>query len=125
MMKEQSMDFNIGVIFSCIERAYVKRIKSDIEKYVDTVSIPKVWFGLRPLNIDFLSSFQVSELMQRLNSILEDLTEKSKFKIQVSAVLSNRQYIDIEYAITKKSAKKMTVEEIEKALGYKIEIVSE
>ena len=63
-------------------------------------------------------------LKEKLGRLMEDVFPK--FEITITKIVPDAQYIRFDYNVVKKApVKKMTVEQIEKELGYKIEIVSD
>ena len=122
-MKTQSLEFITGYLFCDSERMLIKRIHGNdtVQKVECTVQIPKCWFGV-PANsnrdIDIEDKIYVkSSTVNKLSPIF------FKWDINVQDEL-DRQYIKFTFIATKKK-KKMTITEIEEALGYPIEIVEE
>lgn len=125
MMKVQSLDFNIGYAFSKIEKTYIREVISNkLDEVGGNFWIPKCWFGLRPVkspSID-LAGFCKSDMICHIKEVFGQLAPKYDLWIKITP---DKQYIKFDYIIKKKpEIKKMTVNEIEKILGYKIEIVS-
>jgi hypothetical protein len=127
-MKEQSLEFIIGYVFSKIEK---KVYETHINKLPKTeaieISIPKTWFGLRAIkdkneDIDcFAKCILITSIKQLC---LAYNTEKSKYDFTMT-IEPDEQYILITIEGKRTSPKEMTVAEIEKELGYKIKIVNE
>jgi len=130
MMKKQTYEFIAGCVFTKMEATICKELKqipatADVN-IGDCELIPKIWFGLS-------SSHKVTNditgdakywLKEKLEMLLEDLLPK--FETTIVKIVPDNQYIRFDYNVVKKvPAKKMTVEQIEKELGYKVEIVSE
>lgn len=126
MMKAQTLEFNIGYAFAKIDKKLFDYIKGGCKGIlIGEVSIPKIWFGLScstMSNVD-ISLSEKEEIGVRLYDIFENANPHFYLCINIRP---DKQYITIDYVITRKEhPKKMTVNEIEKALGYKVEIVSE
>ena len=118
----ESTDFNAGVIYCRIEKSLVKHL---IQEGSDEVSIsmdlPKI-----QMFIDGLLSEEhkvMNNTLDVVNHHFEAVYGKS-FAIDSMSWHKNKQYITINYKISRKvPPKEMTIEEIEKALGYKIKVV--
>lgn len=124
-MKEQTLEFNIGYAFAALDRAFIKCVDEKLDFDFGKVLIPKVWFGYKywsALEEDILNHIK-RDIYTRLYGIFEDIAPKWEVGLKIDQY---KQYIRINYTFAKKEEpKKMTVNEIEKALGYKVEIVSE
>ena len=128
MDKKKSLDFITGYVYSKIEKkifnAYMHKL-SKIEPIY--ISIPKIWFGLRPIRdkAEDVGCFDRSVLITSIKQLcLAYNTEKSKYDFNLS-MEPDKQYILITIEGKRTSPKKMTIAEIEKELGYKIEIIPE
>ena len=124
MMKQQSSDFIEGYVFSKIERNLSILLKQNkVYNVTFNTSIPKIWFGLpcsQNNDVDLpnkIKEWYIEDLTKLFNAIVPDKT------LQMD-IYPELQYIVFSYKIADK-VKKMTKEEIENALGYKIEIISE
>ena len=63
-------------------------------------------------------------IKKKVEDALNDLLPQ--FETTIIKIVPDAQYIRFDYTVVKKvTVKKMTVEQIEKELGYKVEIVSE
>ena len=129
MMTSQPIDFIVGCLFNRIETTVFKEMKNQDTDDItigDCEMIPKVWFGLR-CNKDYTNDITGDNkhyLKSKLERVLADAMPR--FDISITKIVPDAQYIRFDYNVTKKTtAKKMTVEQIEKELGYKVEIVSE
>ena len=128
MMKEQNKEFLAGYIFAEIQRVVYKQIKKNpktINKINDFVLVPKIWFGLKcDKNIDnFISEGVRFTLLNILYDVLKDLFPKWE-SIEITCQ-PHQQYVRFDFTMIRQVPKKLTVEEIEKKLGYKIEIIPE
>ena len=128
MDKKKSLDFITGYVYSKIEKkifsAYVNKL-SKIEPIY--ISIPKIWFGLRPIRdkAEDVGCFDRNVLITSIKQLcLAYNTEKSKYDFNLS-MEPDKQYILITIEGKRTSPKEMTIAEIEKELGYKIEIIPE
>ena len=121
-MRKQSLDFICGVIHESLMRT-VCRTPGVFEYIGDSCKIPKAWFGLPCSKSDNIT---LDDCTQRhFNCKLVKMSEESLPNKKVTWYFRPFvQYIEIRYEIERLS-KKMTMAEIEKELGYKIEIVSE
>ena len=128
MMKEQNSDFLTGYIFAEIQRIVYKQIyknPKDINKINDFVLVPKIWFGLKSdksVN-NFISGFVRATLLNKISNVLKDLFPKWE-SIEITCQ-PQQQYVRFDFTMMRQVPKKLTIEEIEKKLGYKIEIISE
>lgn len=112
MMKEQSLEFIIGYVFSKIEK---KVYEAHINKLPKTeaieISIPKTWFGLRAIkdkNED-IDCFAKCVLITSIKQLcLAYNTEKSKYDFSLD-VEPDEQYIIITIEGKRTSPKEMTV----------------
>lgn len=124
MMQKQTLEFNIGFIFSKIERDFFKHTKESSDTFHSAVQVPKVWFGLPCSKWDSvdISLSDKAQIEQKLYDISDSIFSGWEVRFYIKPI---NQYIEINYVFLKKEKpKKMTVGEIEKALGYKIEIIS-
>lgn len=131
MMKKQTYEFIAGCVFNKMETNVFEKLKQipATECNININShemIPKIWFGIS-------SSHEVTNditgdakywLKDKLEMLMADLLPK--FETTIVKIVPDNQYIRFDYNVVKKvPVKKMTVEQIEKELGYKVEIVSE
>ena len=132
--KIKSIDFITGYVYKSIEyncaintKAF-KDIPDDGYRY--EVEFPKVWIGGEPRVPVTGVSFGIT--MQAVLNGIEDAfnstfnSNVNNFKLHLSwGQANNPAYVSIQSHIVKDRPKKMTVTEIERALGYRVEIVSE
>ena len=128
MMKEQSLDFITGYVFARVDRAIFRHFWTYQNKNELTVSIEvvKIWFGLTSCSsvTNDITGDKKYELMQKLTDTLNSLYPK--LDCLCEKIAPENQYLKFHFKVRfKEQVKKMTLEEIEKALGYKIEIVSD
>ena len=128
MMTEQKDSFLIGYLFSDIERKFFKEAQKNptIDEISGSILIPKVWFGF-PHNVsdDFIkyTNTKIICVIMGLKEVLKDFLPKwERFNIEFS---SQKQYICFDFTLYKKIRRKMTLEQIEEKLGYKIELIKE
>ena len=115
MMKAQSLEFNIGYAFAKIEKAYILACEQHSKWFTGKINIPLLWWDS--------PCYQREEFAKRICETFKDIAPNWGIDLLVG---TEKQYMVVNYRATKKNPpKKMTVEEIEKALGYKVEIVSE
>lgn len=127
-MQKQSLDFIVGYVFAKADRGIFKHFWTYENKneLLVSVDVPKIWFGLPSHNniTNDISGDKKYELIQKLTDTLNDLYPKLDSICE--KITPEKQYLKFHFRVKyKEQIKKMTVEEIEKALGYKIEIVSE
>lgn len=127
MMKIQTNEFITGYVFAEAERKFVKRIKEnpELEHIVVDVDVPKCWFHMiQALNPSVSAPVHdVSYITEHVLNALTDVLIKWDFDCTSDV---NHQYQRFRFYAQKKiERKKVTVEDIEKILGYRIEIVSE
>jgi hypothetical protein len=127
-MKSKSLDFIVGYVFAKMDRSIFKQFSHNDTKetLVESITVPKIWFGLSSCqqvtnDIKGDEKYVLREnICEALNSIyprLETICER---------IIPEKCYIRFDFKVKyKEQVKKMTIEEIEEALGYKIEIVSD
>lgn len=126
MSKQQSMEFIAGFIFNKIEKQLHENfIRATAHEFDGMATVPKVWFGLncsRSHLVD-LNYSDKQYFIEKITSCVHEYFPAAEIKnLEIAPV---QQYIRFNYTFTKRTPKKMTVSEIEKELGYKVEIVSE
>ena len=128
MMKEQKDNFLVGYLFSDIERKVFKEAQNNpmVDEISGSILIPKIWFGF-PYNITnkFIeyNNTKIICVVMELKEVLKDFLPKwERFNIEFS---SQKQYICFDFTLYKEARRKMTLEQIEKKLGYKIELIKE
>ena len=138
MMKNMGMDFIVGYAFNTLERKIIKALKedenkSDIEKsriYSADVSIPLQWFGEYDVNRMTQKSKEdiavwsrsVRDVTDRLKDIFADTAFGRNFKIDIFSHLSDGRYVNIVMDMIR-NLKELTMEELEKIVGYPFKIV--
>lgn len=133
--KAMSVDFIAGYIYRAIQYASSKETKGfkefiTDEGFVDEVVIPKVWIcGYHNQTSEVLGfRTKVNSVIKALEKAFSIMYAADNIKLITNwedAYRPAANHIVIHYRVYKHSPKKMTVSEIEKALGYKVEIVSE
>ena len=128
--KNKSIEFIAGYVYSNIERKLITTLQDmgyyDFSDYTptkdavilqDSVLVPQCWFE-KPLTL----KERKIEINTAIIKALFQLNTHYYFKIEIEEY---KQYYVFNYAVGKgRIPKKMTVEEIEKELGYKVEIIS-
>ena len=126
MMTEQSIPFIVGYLFKSMDGSIFKHFNCHKSTLVESHCVPKIWFGLSSSSCytnDIKGEIK-HQLKIMLEKVLQDLYPE--LKTEVARITPEKQYIRFDFIVTPvPEVKKMTVEEIEKALGYKIEIVSD
>lgn len=129
MMEKQSLDFIAGYVFSKVEARIKHAHVNNVERMPAVfVSVPKSWFGLRPIKSDFETLTPIAELnlLSSLYSLCRAYNSKqSEYGFHIS-IEPEEQYIQFAIeAVRVHAEKEMTIADIEKELGYKIKIVGE
>ncbi len=125
---EMNLNFIVGFIVNQIVQSLRptphSHIDSSLESVVDYVNVPAEWIG---------TGKKLPQFMRDCNQIVDDV--KCVFSnillgyyllLEWETDPNDKMFTRFKYYIKKKEkpVKKMTVEEVEQALGYKIEIVS-
>ena len=96
--------------------------------FASDVAFPKVWVSGKPKEDISNTCFRL-KMEDVMQSITNAFVATFGSKLQLIASWTEYEYakthITVNYRVVKQLPKKMTVAEIEKKLGYKIEIVSE
>lgn len=134
MMKQQSPEFLLGYLFSEIERKVIKDITGKGPTYSHYLpntfiaQVPLLWFGVKNASSKFThplvleNTLLVAEdICKKLDETLHDLFTKRLFHTVV--VKDNAYYKFVTTVI--EDRRRMTLSQIEDALGYKVTIVSE
>lgn len=127
MMQKQSLDFIVGYVFAKADRNIFKHFWTYEHKneLLVSIEVPKIWFGLPSHNniTNDITGDKKYELMQKLTDTLNALCPKLDSICE--KITPEKQYLKFHFRVKyKEEVKKMTLEEIEKELGHKIEIVS-
>lgn len=118
----ESTDFNAGVIYCRLEKSLTKHLiqGGEDEVYI-SMDLPKIQMLIDGLITD--EQAVINDTLDVVTHHFEAVYGKS-FAIDSMTWHKNKQYITINYKISRKvQPKEMTIEEIEKALGYKIKVV--
>ena len=126
MMKAQSLDFITGYVFAKMDRSIFKHFNERPDTLVNSVNVPKIWFGLSSCQ-QVTNDIKGDEKYLLRENICEALNSiYPRLKTICERIVPEKCYIRFDFKVNyKEQIKKMTVEEIEKELGYKIEIVSD
>ena len=128
MMKAKSLDFIVGYVFAKMDRGIFKHFWTYENKneLVVSIDVPKTWFGLTSCSsvTNDITGDKKYELIQKLNDTLNSLYPK--LDSVCNGIAPENQYLKFHFRVKyREQVKKMTIEEIETALGHKIEIVSD
>ena len=128
MMKEQSLDFIVGSVFEKVGKDIYKHFAEELRQgtLVQSYSVPKIWFGLSSCHsvTNDISGSKKYQMIEKLTCTLNDLYPK--LETFCERIIPENQYIRFDIKVKRREVvKKMTVAEVEEALGYKIEIVSD
>lgn len=118
--------FNAGVIYDKIERVVVPMLKDTTAASCKSiVTIPAIQLLPKIIHPP-LTEYDIIKRTE--DDVIRhfDAVYGKQFKLEFIKIEHNVQYIELHYVITRKEQyKEMTVEQIEKALGYKIKIVGD
>ncbi len=132
MMQQQSSEFILGYLFSEIERKVIKDISGRGPIYghcppnTFAAQVPLLWFGVRNPNYIHPATrvtleALVQELCGKLDKTLQDVFTKRLFH---TVVVKDKQYYRFVTTVIE-DRRRMTLSQIEDALGYKVTIVPE
>lgn len=125
MRTAKSIEWLSGYVYNTLENKCFKILQyNNWDKESIKVNLPKVLFGLSASkNVEVTIDDETKEKLYFtiFNDINEIFADRFDFEI---LIYPENQYIWINIDI-KRKPKKMTLKEIEHALGYKIEIMSE
>ena len=137
-MRNMNKDFLIGYIFSDLDRKFVKAIegdanKSELEKsrsYSINTQIPLSWFI--PVDPSVLTSdekqsyplngWKVREVIEGLKELFAETAVGHNFSFDIYSNLSEGRYVNIVMDM-RRNLKELTMEELEKIVGYPFKIV--
>ena len=138
MIKNMNKDFLIGYIFNDLDRKFVKAIKGDENKseleksssYSINTQVPFCWFvdfDLDDLNVfekqlRVSSSIRVREVIEGLKEVFAETAVGHNFSFDIYSNLSEGRFVNIVMDI-RRNLKELTMEELEKIVGYPFKIV--
>ena len=115
MMTKQTLEFNVGYVWAKIDKAYALAQDQGSKWFAGKVQLPLLWWDP--------NSYCRGELGQRIRETFQNCIPGWSLNLLIGIEGS---YMVVNYRSELKCPpKKMTVNEIEKVLGYKVEIVSE
>ena len=128
MMQKQSLDFIVGYVFAKVDKGIFKHFWTYEHKneLLVSIDVPKIWFGLTSCSsvTNDITGDKKYELIQKLTDTLNSLYPK--LDCVCDKITPENQYLKFHFRVKyREQVKKMTVAEVEKALGYKVEIVSD
>lgn len=131
MMQQQSPEFILGYLFSEIERKVIKNITTKSGFMISPpntfmAQVPLLWFGVKNPNYIHPAAritleALAQELCEKLDKTLPDAFPKRLFH---TVVVKDKQYYRFVTTVIE-DRRRMTLSQIEDALGYKVTIVSE
>ena len=125
MMQKQTKDFIVGYVFSSIEHKITPLLYTNIDGIEGKVQVPKIWFGLSCSKDPDNTIYNCASYTCPIVKTLHDLYSKV-FTYFLVNLYPKEQYMIFEFKVMKEEPKKkMTLGQIEKELGYKIELISE
>ena len=124
----KSHDFIEGYIFGKIEKKIIEAFINKDRNILCGVTVPKSWFGLRATKRSdvTLPEHEISKLRLELRDTVNSYnTNKRSYEYDIN-IFPEEQYIRFVFVGNHvEPVKEMTIEQIEKELGYKIKVVSE
>ena len=128
MMQKQTKDFIIGYVFSNIENKVTPLLSTANINSIEIegkVQVPKIWFGLSCSKDLDNTIYDCTSYTCPIVKTLYDLYSKVLTYFSVN-LYPQEQYMIFDFKVMKEEPKKkMTLKQIEKELGYKIELISE
>ena len=137
-MKNMDKDFLVGYIFNDLDRKFVKAIKEDENKsaleksrsYSINTQVPLNWFidfDLDRLTLDekhhcASNHMKVREVIEGLKEIFAETAVGHNFTFDIRSNLSEGRYVNIMMDM-RRNLKELTMEELEKIVGYPFKIV--
>lgn len=128
MITPKSHDFIEGYIFSEVESTLIRAFYDKENRWNRTVTIPKSWFGLSATKNELvmLPEHEQGKLRIEIKDLLCQMNNPRRAYEYTVMFRAYKQYIHIEIeGIYVEPIKEMTIEQLEKELGYKIKIVGE
>jgi hypothetical protein len=115
---DKSINFIIGYALGKIQQFWLGMHAENHPFDGSVVAVPKQWIG--SINC---APETYCDIIQTLERLFDELVDNYRISIEAKVIDC---YVEFHYVITKlPNVKKMTVADIEKELGYKIEIISE
>lgn len=128
MMKAKSLDFITGYVFAKMDRSIFKQFgrNETKETLIESITVPKIWFGLSSCQ-QVTNDIKGDEKYILRENICETLNSiYPRLNTVCERIIPEKCYIRFDFKVKYREVfKKMTVPEIEEALGYKIEIVGD
>ena len=124
----KSHEFIEGYIYSEVESTLIRAFVDKETRWDRTVTIPKSWFGLRATQNEsvMLTEHEQSKLRIELKDILCQMNNDIRSYEYTVIFRPYKQYVQIDVeGVRVEHVKEMTIEQIEKELGYKIKVVSD
>lgn len=137
-MRNMNKDFLVGYIFNDLDRKFVKAIKGDVNKseleksrsYSINTQIPLSWFipcDPSSLTSDAkqsypLNGWKVREVIEGLKELFAETAVGHNFSFDIYSNLSEDRYVNIVMDM-RRNLKELTMEELEKIVGYPFKIV--
>lgn len=129
MIEKQSLEFITGYIFSKVENHIIRAHVNKTERInIPYVYVPKSWFGLRPIKseLENISLGTRAEIENSLGALCQKYnTDQATYHFSFYTKADQQYILFIVEGVRMPAAKEMTIEEIEKELGYKIKIIGE
>lgn len=122
----ETTDFNAGILYNRVEKAVYPALKDNsIDSTVGTLSLPAIQV-LPKITFQRTSEEDIINAITKKIADHFDAVYGKTFSITFPTFRKVKAYVEIDYVITRKhSYKEMTIEQIEKELGYKIKVVGE
>lgn len=113
-----------GYIFSNLEKRYLKAIKDKEDSFRMEIDIPKSWFGLQATTSESVTLDPTA--INRYVTEMEDMATVlcRRWRVLESKIYPNMQYMRV-CLLMDRAIPRLTKSQIEKLLGYEIEIIQE
>jgi hypothetical protein len=137
-MKNMNTDFLVGYIFNDLDRKFVRAIKEDENKsaleksrsYSINTQVPLCWFtefDFCKLTLDekqfyASNSMRAREVIEGLKEIFAETAVGHNFSFDIYSNLFENRYVNIVMDM-RRNLKELTMEELEKIVGYPFKIV--
>lgn len=114
----KSINFIIGYILGQIQQFWIGMHAGDHPFDGSVVIVPQSWLG----SVEDVPAASY-EIIKNIEQLFNDLVDRCSISLNTKVI---DHYVEFHYVITRlPDVKRMTVSDIEKELGYKIEIISE
>lgn len=127
-LKKKTNEWIEGYVFGRIERHIIESLMHGDKELKASVSVPKVWFGLREYKstTNTLADEHIREFQFYLNQTLSNYNTNKTIYDYTIDIFPDEQYMRfVIIGVRREPVKEMTIAEIEKELGYKIKVIGD